>query len=248
MEIKKFFHTANLFIRSLVFSILSMVITIFYSVVCTLSWPLPLRWRSVVVRSWTQIMIWLLKHICYLNYHIEGLENIPRDRNGVVLCKHQSTWETFLLPGFFHQSTVIVKRELLWLPFFGWGMATINPIAINRSDKASAMEQVITKGKKYLETGGWVLVYPEGTRIPYGKVGNYRAGGVRLAIAAGDYPVLPIAHNAGRFWPKRKFIKEPGTIQVVIGPVIETKGKTPEQVLTEAKTWIENTIARIDKS
>src|SRR5690348_469123 len=108
MQIKAFLHTTNLFIRACTFSVLSALITIVYSVICTLSWPLPLRCRSVVVRSWTQIMVWLLKHICYLNYHIEGRENIPKDRNGVILCKHQSTWETFLLPGFFHQSTVIV--------------------------------------------------------------------------------------------------------------------------------------------
>ncbi|MEO8400542.1 MAG: lysophospholipid acyltransferase family protein [Gammaproteobacteria bacterium] len=186
-----------------------------------------------------------MKVICQIDYHVEGLENIPKNRNGVVLCKHQSTWETFFLPSFFHQAAIIVKRELLWVPFFGWGMATIDPIAINRSDKANAMQQVISKGKKCLAAGRWILMFPEGTRIAPGKIGNYRMGGARLAVSAGC-PVIPVAHNAGRFWPKGKFLKKPGTIQMVIGPVIETAGRTPEDVMAEVKAWIETTILKID--
>ena len=151
------------------------------------------------------------------------------------------------MPGLFEAPAIITKRELLWVPFFGWAFATIEPIAINRSDKATAMEQVITKGKKCLEQGRWVLVFPEGTRIPWGKIGKYRLGGARLAIAAGGYPILPVAHNAGYFWGKNTFIKKPGTVRVVIGPLIETKDRTPEAVTEEVKNWIENTILRIEK-
>jgi 1-acyl-sn-glycerol-3-phosphate acyltransferase len=134
----------------------------------------------------------------------------------------------------------------LWLPFFGWGLATIDPIAINRSKKTNAMEQIIKKGKVCLDAGRWILVFPEGTRIPYGKVGHYKAGGARLAVTTG-YPVIPVAHNAGRYWSKRGFIKKPGTVQMVIGPLIETKNKTPDEVLAEVKDWIEGTIKKIDE-
>lgn len=172
------------------------------------------------------------------------MENIPTNRSGVVLSKHQSTWETFFLQGLFYQSAIILKRELLWVPFFGWGLAIIDPIAINRSNTNNAMSQIITKGRKCLEAGRWILVFPEGTRIPYGQVGKYRVGGARLATATG-YPVIPVAHNAGRFWPKRSFLKTPGTIHVVIGPLIETIDRSAEEVLAEAKNWIEGTMKKL---
>lgn len=235
----------NRFIRSLVFTLFISIVTTFYCAICLLAFPFPLRYRYALIAFWTRMMVCAMKVICQIDYHVEGLENIPKNRNGVVLCKHQSTWETFFLPSFFHQAAIIVKRELLWVPFFGWGMATIDPIAINRSDKANAMQQVISKGKKCLAAGRWILMFPEGTRIAPGKIGNYRMGGARLAVSAGC-PVIPVAHNAGRFWPKGKFLKKPGTIQMVIGPVIETAGRTPEDVMAEVKAWIETTILKID--
>jgi 1-acyl-sn-glycerol-3-phosphate acyltransferase len=240
-------HRANLFIRSLIFSIIMAVGVVLYSFLCLLASPLPFRYRYVLIAGFTAFIIRVLKFVCDINYQVKGLENIPKDRTGVVLSKHQSIWETFYLPTVFPRVAIILKRELLWIPFFGWGLATINPIAINRSKKSSAMEQIIKKGKVCLEEGRWILVFPEGTRIPYGKVGNYKGGGARLAVAAGC-PVIPVAHNAGRYWSKRGFIKKPGTIQMVIGPVIETKNKTPETVLKEVKEWIEGTIKKIDAS
>ena len=246
MKNTNIFTTINLFSRSLIFSILMATTTFIYSFICVLCSPLPLRYRTAIITSWTKMIIWLLKVICKIDYRIEGLENVPKDRVGIVLSKHQSTWETFFLQGFFHQPAIILKRELLWVPFFGWGLATIDPIAINRQSKSSAMEQIITKGKKCLEAGRWILVFPEGTRIPAGKIGNYKPGGAKLAVQTG-YPVLPVAHNAGRFWAKRKFIKKPGTITIVFGPLIETTGKKAEDILIEAKKWIESTVARIDE-
>ena len=133
------------------------------------------------------------------------------------------------------------------MPFFGWGLAAGDPISINRNDATSAMQQIITKGKKCLDSGRWVLVFPEGTRIAPGKVGKYRLGGARLAVATG-YPVIPVALNAGRFWPRRKFIKLPGTVRVVIGPPIESKGRSAEEVLRLTRSWIESTMARIDSA
>ena len=245
MKKKSWVSRINIFIRSLLFSAFMSIYTIFYSFLSVSLFPFPLRYRFAMIMAWTRTMIWVLKTICHVDYTVEGWENIPKDRNGVIMCKHQSTWETFFIPGHFFQPAIILKRELLFVPFFGWGLATIDPIAINRSDRRSAMDQIIAKGKKCLDAKRWVLVFPEGTRIAPGAVGKYRVGGARLATATG-YPILPIAHNAGRFWPKRGFIKTPGTIKVVIGPLIETKDRSPEEVLHETKAWIENTMQTID--
>lgn len=244
MKKKAWIYQISLFLRSSLFSILSLLIIFFYSFICIAGSPLPLKYRYKIVISCTTLTLWLLKVICGIHYRITGQENIPKNRNGIILSKHQSIWETYFLPGIFHQPAIILKRELLWLPFFGWGLATVSPIAINRSDKTSAMQQIINKGKKCLEAGRWILVFPEGTRIPYGKVGNYRLGGARLAVMTG-YPVIPVAHNAGKFWGKRSFIKKPGTIQMVIGPLIETQGRKPEEVMAQVKEWIEKTIKKM---
>lgn len=152
-----------------------------------------------------------------------------------------------MIPTLFKGPAIILKQELLWVPFFGWGLATVDPIAINRSNTASAMEQIISKGRKCLESGRWILIFPEGTRIPVGQIGKYRSGGARLAVATG-YPVIPIAHNAGHFWPRRKFIKRPGTVQMVIGPPIESVGKTPDALINEVKDWIESTVKKIESN
>jgi 1-acyl-sn-glycerol-3-phosphate acyltransferase len=202
----------------------------------------------MIVINYIKISVWILKFVCHIDYRIEGLENIPKNRNGIILSKHQSTWETFFIPTLFRDPAIITKRELLWLPFFGWGFATISPIAINRSNKTTAMEQIIKKGTQCLKKGRWILVFPEGTRIPPGKIGNYRLGGARLAIAAGGYPILPIAHNAGHFWKKNTFLKYPGTVHIVIGPIIETMNRKPEEVTEQAKNWIENTILKIEQA
>jgi len=236
----------NLFLRSLIFLILFCVIIFPYSILCLMAMIFPLRVRYAMVSGWTGWMIWLLKVTCRVDYKIEGLENIPKDQACVVLSKHQSTWETLILPTLFHETAIIIKRELLWLPCFGWGLMVIDPIAINRSKKSSAMEQILTKGKRCLEQGRCILIFPEGTRMPVGTVGNYRPGGARVAINAGGYPIIPVAHNAGRYWPKRKFIKLPGTVHMVIGKPIETKNRQPEEVTEEVKNWIESTMKRID--
>jgi 1-acyl-sn-glycerol-3-phosphate acyltransferase len=186
----------------------------------------------------------MLKHVCLIDYQVEGRENIPQDRNGIIMCKHQSTWETFFLPLFFDTPAALAKKELAWIPFFGWGLAVTEPIFIDRKNKKTAMQQILEKGKKCLSQGRWIMVFPEGTRIPYGEVGHYKLGGARLASSTG-YPVLPIAHNAGRYWPKRKFIKKPGTVKVIIGPLIETQGRSAEEVLALTKAWIESTMAHI---
>jgi len=242
---KKKYSSVNLFIRSLIFTIYSATAIVLYSCLCIVSFLFPLHYRHALIRSYLRMTIYLLKKLCYINYSVEGLENIPKKEVGIVLSKHQSTWETFFLPLIFHDPAIIVKKELLWVPFFGWGLASTDPISINRSAKSSAMQQIITKGRKSLEDGRWVLVFPEGTRVAPGVIGQYKLGGARLATATG-YPVIPVAHNAGRCWPRRRFIKRPGTIRLVIGPVIETTGRTADEVLKLAKGWIEDTMTRID--
>lgn len=216
-----------------------------YSLVIVCAYPFPLHYRYALIRYFSYAYIHVLKFVCHIDYVVEGLENLPKDRCGIVLCKHQSAWETFFLPILFYEPAVIIKRELLWIPFFGWGLAASEPIAIDRRNKSSAMQQVINKGRKCLEQGRWVLIFPEGTRVPYGEVGHYKLGGPRLAAATG-YPVVPVAHNAGLVWPRRKFIKQPGTVHIIIGPMIESEGRTPEEILNRTKGWIESTMLRID--
>lgn len=237
-------HQINLFIRSLIFSIVSITLIVICSTACLLALPLPLRYRHSIVRFFLYLYLGSLKLICGLSYRVEGLKNIPHQRFGVIFSKHQSAWETFFLPTIFHDPAVIAKRELLWVPFYGWGLAAADPILINRKDKSTAMQQIITKGKKCLQDGRWILVFPEGTRIAVGHAGKYHLGGARLAAAA-EAPVIPVAHNAGYFWPKRGFIKQPGTVTVVIGPVIETAGRSPDEIMELAKNWIETTMLRI---
>ncbi len=245
MKKKSLCAQSILFIRAVIFLFLLIIIIIPYSFLCLLALIFPLRVRFAMVTGWTDTMVFLLKHICLLKYDVEGLENIPQDRNGIVLSKHQSTWETFFLPSLFHQAAIIVKRELMWIPFFGWGLLAIDPIAINRSDKSSALEQIFQKGRRFLALGRWILVFPEGTRTKPGEIGTYRLGGAKLAVQSG-YPVIPVAHNAGCYWAKGKFIKTPGTIQVVIGPLIETKDRKPDEVMKEVKEWIETTMQQIN--
>jgi 1-acyl-sn-glycerol-3-phosphate acyltransferase len=239
------YSTVNLFIRSLIFSIYSLTTIVLYSFLCVLARPFPSRYRHGLIRTYLRAYIYMLKVICHIDYQVEGLENIPKDRPGIILSKHQSTWETFFLPIIFPNPAVIVKRELLWIPFFGWGLAISDPIAIDRNNKSTAMQQIIDKGIERLKAGRWILFFPEGTRVPYGLVGHYKLGGARLAARTG-YPVIPVAHNAGRFWPRRKFIKQPGTVRVVVGPLIESRGRPPDEILRLAKDWIESTIVRIN--
>jgi 1-acyl-sn-glycerol-3-phosphate acyltransferase len=243
---KKSYSTVNLFIRSSLVLLCSSLVMPVYCVLILCALVLPLHYRHTLIRSYLAVYLYLLKTICHLDYHIEGLENIPKDRNGIIMCKHQSTWETFFLPVLFHAPAIILKKELFWVPVFGWGLAASNPIAIDRKDKQSAMQQILEQGKKCLNSGRWIIIFPEGTRMPIGVVGKYKVGGARLAVETG-YPILPIAHNAGYYWPKRKFIKQPGTIHIVIGPLIESKGRSPEEVLNLTKHWIEDRVTQIDR-
>lgn len=234
----------SLFIRSFLFWLYSTITIPLYSLICVFCAFFPLNTRHAIIRVYLKTYFSVLKTLCHIDYQITGLENIPKNQSAVILSKHQSTFETFLLPLIFHAPAVIVKRELLWIPFFGWALRTGGPIAIDRKNTKSSMMQILEQGKAMLHAGRWVLLFPEGTRIPYGKVGHYRLGGARLAVDA-HVPVIPVAHDAGKVWPRRRFIKYPGTVHMVIGPAIATDGRTPEAVLADTKQWIESTIVAL---
>jgi len=190
---------------------------------------LPFRARyRFVNQAWCSCAVWLAKVVMGIRYEVKGLENIPQ-RPCVILAKHQSTWETFFLSALFEPLSQVIKRELLYVPFFGWSMAMLKPIAIDRSNPKAALKQLAKQGHERLEQGAWVLIFPEGTRIATGQIGKFSRGGASLAVNA-NLPVLPIAHNAGEFWPKEGWGKIPGTIQVVIGPAMHAEGTGPRAI------------------
>lgn len=234
------------YLRSAAFSIGVVLATIVVASCLLLARLLPYRTRYHIATYWSQFVIWWLRVTCEISHQLTGLENIP-NQPVVVLCKHQSTWETILLTMLFRPQVWVLKREILWVPFFGWGIGTLNPIAIDRGSKREALRQVLSQGKQRLENGAHVIVFPEGTRVPPGQRGRYGSGGVRLAKSAG-VRIVPIAHNAGYFWPRKGFLKQPGVVRMVIGEPVETTETSTEQLLHQLENWIETTVASLDSS
>ncbi|MDH0142863.1 lysophospholipid acyltransferase family protein [Aquipseudomonas alcaligenes] len=235
-------------IRTFFFYLLLSSSSFFWCIFCVFIAPfLPFRARyRLVIQTWCRCATWLAKVVAGIHYEVRGLENIPQ-QPCVILAKHQSTWETFFLSAFFEPLSQVVKRELLYVPFFGWAMAMLKPIAIDRSNPKAALKQLAKQGDERIKQGAWVLIFPEGTRIPPGQIGKFSRGGAALAVNAG-LPVLPIAHNAGEFWPKQGWAKYPGTIQVVIGPVMHAEGEGPRAIaeLNErAYAWVAQTQQQI---
>lgn len=218
--------------------------TVIYGLIVGLvAWALNPRWRFVLIRQWSAINLGALRVFCGLRWRVEGLENLP-DRPVVVFSKHQSTWETIALGGLLPPTVWVVKRELLWVPFFGWGIAAMRSIAIDRRAGRAAVEQMLEQGRRRLEQGLWVVVFPEGTRVLPGRTTRYRMGGAILATETGT-PVLPVAHNAGDFWPRHSFIKRPGEIVLKILPPIESRGLAPDELNERASEAIESEMAHI---
>lgn len=228
---------AILYVRSSLYWCFMAITAVVIGSLTVLTFPLPIERRYRFARSWAMINLWALKHICKLDYRVSGREHIP-DEGVVVLCKHQSTWETLMLQAVLPSVRWVLKRELLRIPFFGWGLAMLGPIAIDRAAGRRAVAQMSQQGGPILDAGNFVIVFPEGTRARPGQEKKYKLGGAILAVETG-HAVLPIAHNAGEFWPRHSFIKWPGVIEVRIGPTIDTHGKKPEQVTSAAHDWIE---------
>ncbi|MFP6828728.1 MAG: lysophospholipid acyltransferase family protein [Gammaproteobacteria bacterium] len=199
---------------------------------------------SVAV-AWAGSVLYLLKILCRLDYVVEGAEHLDRD-NCVVLQKHSSSWETIAQFRIFPLQTWVLKRELLWAPILGWVIRGYRPIAIDRKAGRAAVEQVIAQGQARLEQGYWVMIFPEGTRVAAGQVRRFGLSGALLAIAAGR-AIIPVAHNAGEFWPRRGWLKRPGMIRVIIGAPIETVGRDPRDLTNEVQQWIETTVAAIGR-
>lgn len=203
--------------------------------------PFRQRYRFINV-NWCRFAVWLTKLMLGINYQVIGAENVP-SQPCVILAKHQSTWETFFLSCYFEPLSQVLKRELLYIPFFGWAMAMLKPIAIDRSHPKAALKQLAKQGQECLDAGAWVLIFPEGTRMPMGQIGKFTRGGAALAVNA-NLPVLPIAHNAGAFWPKQGWAKRAGTITVVIGAPMHAEGTGPRAIaeLNErAFAWVKQT-------
>lgn len=210
--------------------------------------PFRKRYRFVV-QTWCRSAVWLAKTVVGLRYEVSGQENIP-DRPCVILSKHQSTWETFFLSAYFEPLSQVLKRELLYVPFFGWAIMLLKPIAIDRKNPKAALRQVAKQGQERLEQGAWVLVFPEGTRVPVGQTLKFSRSGASLAANA-KLPVLPIAHNAGMYWPKSGWGKRPGTIKVVIGPPMHAESEGPRAVAElnqRAEDWVNAQVRRLETS
>lgn len=193
--------------------------------------------RYKIANYWVASVLWMTKQCCSLDYKIEGLDNLPKDQAYIVLSKHQSAWETLALRLILPPQTTLLKKSLTQIPFGGWALSTLKPIAIDRDNPKAALKMLISEGTKHLQEGLVVVIFPEGTRAAPNENKKFNAGGAILAQKSG-YPVIPLAHNAGEFWPRYGFLKFSGTITVKIGPLIETQDKKAKEINLEAETWI----------
>jgi 1-acyl-sn-glycerol-3-phosphate acyltransferase len=201
-----------------------------------------------IAQAWLRLSIHSARLLLGIEYRVQGLENLPqgREEGAVLLVKHQSTYETFLMPVIMpHPLAYVFKKELLYVPFFGWAIGRLDMIHIDRSQRARAFAKVVSQGRELLAKGVWVIMFPEGTRIPRGEAGSYKSGGARLAVATAT-PIYPIAVTSAKCWPRRALIKRPGVVDVSIGPAISTEGRDAEALTREVEAWIENEMRRLD--
>jgi 1-acyl-sn-glycerol-3-phosphate acyltransferase len=232
-----------IWLRSTLFFLSLLVITPPFAILALLLYPVPPVLRSRIISGWSRLTILLLRVLCGTDYRVFGTQNIPGHPT-VILAKHQSAWETIAFQLIFPPQVYVLKRELLRIPFFGWGLAMTSPIAIDRTAGKEALKQVVEQGRDRIAKGFWVVVFPEGTRSSPGQRGRYAVGGAWLATHTGT-TVLPVAHNAGEFWGKNSFLKRPGTITVSIGTPIDPTGLKPAELNRQVEDWIEIEMQRI---
>lgn len=232
-----------LLLRSLIFQVYFFVSVSLFAAMVFLSWPFPFRLRFALARTWSRSMLGVGRVVCGLDYVIEGQENIPEGPS-VIMIKHSTVFEAYAQLAVFPPQTWVIKRELKWIPIFGWGVAAMKPIAIDRRAGHAAVSQVIEQGSARLREGIWVTIFPEGTRVQRGTVRKYGVSGAALANAVGC-PVLPVAHNAGDLWPRRSLIKRPGLIRFCIGPAIDSTGRSPREINEAVRLWIETKMDEI---
>ncbi|MFM0052361.1 lysophospholipid acyltransferase family protein [Caballeronia grimmiae] len=234
------------FIRSLLLMLYFVMYTVPYAIACFIAFPfMRADKRYWMAAGWCKSTIVVLRHLVGIRYRIEGAENLP-DGPAVLLSKHQSAWETLAFPALMPRPLCYVfKRELLYVPFFGWALGLLKMVHIDRAQGRDAFASVTRQGRARMDDGAWVIMFPEGTRTRVGSQGKYKTGGARFAVATGA-PVVPIAHNAGHVWPRNSFIKYPGIVTVSIGKAIDTTGLSPEEVNVRVESWIETEMRRID--
>lgn len=230
-----------LFIRSILFYFSLWVNSLMFGVFCIIAWVFPFRTRFWLLMLFNRWALFCLRIICGVRCEIKGAENLPKDQPYVVMSKHQSTFETFYLQWYLGPISTILKRELLRIPFFGWGLAMLRPIPINRDNPRSALKKVKVSGSRRIADGMNVLIFPEGTRMPLGESGTYARSGAEIAINS-NAPLIPIAHNSAKCWPMGTLYKYSGTITISIGPAIETEGRTSKAITQDVKDWIENEV------
>jgi 1-acyl-sn-glycerol-3-phosphate acyltransferase len=230
-------------LRSLAFALYQLVVTPPYALMVLALFWLPIRARYALARGWCGLMLLGARWICGIRHRIVGAENVPATPC-IVMCKHSSTWETLFLTRILPPLAYVAKKELLSIPFFGWAFRFAAPITIDRKAGQDAMAQIATQGRERVAQGFWIVIYPEGTRIPPGTRARYKTGGARLASTMG-LPMLPVAHNAGWLWPKGMLNKHPGTITLVIGAPIDPVGAEVPQLTARVEAWIENEVARL---
>jgi 1-acyl-sn-glycerol-3-phosphate acyltransferase len=235
--------TAGAIFRSLLFSLFQVVVTPFWAIAALLTFPLPPLARYRIISGWSHVMIGAAKRICGIRYRVLGAEHIPQEPC-IIVSKHESAWETLAFQVIFPPQVWVVKHELLWIPFFGWGLAMLSPVAIDRKAGARALKQLVDQSRERLQHGFSIVVFPEGTRVAPGTQGVYQVGGAWIAAKTGT-PVLPVAHNAGTFWPRKAFVKHPGLITVSIGPLVHAGGEKPAVLMQNIASWIENETRRI---
>ena len=228
-----------------------------WMVVTVVPWAILMIVASIGIRGvqlyrmaqmWLAMAMYGLRAICGVKWRVSGRENLPRGATqpAILLVKHQSTLETFLMPVLMpHPLAYVFKKELLYVPFFGWAMGRLDMIHIDRKQRAQAFNKVVEQGKRLLAQGIWIIMFPEGTRIPRGQAGTYKSGGTRLAVATGA-PVIPIAVSSAKCWPRKAFIKKPGVVDVSIGKPIPSVGRDPEELMREVEAWIEGEMRRLD--
>lgn len=232
-------------LRSVAYIIFLALSTIWYALLILVITPWqPFAARSRIANHWGLANLWALRLLCGLDYKITGLANLPVT-NCIIMANHQSEWETIALRGILPaMQTWVLKQELLAIPFFGWALRAVEPVAIDRNLGTKALKQVVNQGLAALQQGRWVIVFPEGTRVAVGERRKYNIGGALLAEKSG-YPILPIAHNAGLWWRRNSIMKRHGTIQVVVGPLIVTTDKSSRQINDEVAAWLDSTVAEL---
>jgi len=224
-----------LFLRSLLYFLGSFVSVIIVVILGFSFFYLPVKYRYALISNWAKFCIWWLKITCRLSFEVLGKNNIPIEPC-VIISNHQSTWETLAFQIIFNHQTWVLKKELLWIPIFGWGLALLEPIVIDRGEKLKALKKVIKQGVNRLNREINVIIFPEGTRRKYGHIGKYQSGGIAIAKKA-QKTVLPVCHNAGKFWPKGSFIKYPGVIKVIIGKPQNIQKKSVAESIDEIQQW-----------